>query len=251
VTKTRRTTSHSLGLVQLRWAAKMAHAALRTENLICRPSQCVDCKTFACYTGPMLTLALATMLGHFQQDSDVYPFPGTESPSKRFVVRHLAGDANELFDQKTKRSVGKLVGFSGFEGENHGGMSAAYSAKETWVAVIQMGKWEPQNLAILNTSTGRQLGMLKRIQKDAAAYLNRVIRVKDSAKYVFDVPGAKWSGSQVSFAIAGEIPKAEEAPAVNLSITYTVTASKSGIALGKAKVALMKNGQVWRWKSAN
>lgn len=196
----------------------------------------------------MVSLALVTLLGHLQQSPDVYPFPATESPSKRFVVRHLAGDANDLFDQKAKRSVGQLAGFRGFEGENHGGMSASYSAKETWVAVIQMGKWEPQNLAILNTSTGRQTAVLQRIQKDAAAYLKRK---KKNASFVFDVPGAKWSGSQVSFAVLGQVPKDEESPVVNLSLTYTVTAGKSGIALSKAKGALLKEAQVWRWKSAN
>ncbi|MCE9560328.1 MAG: hypothetical protein K8R88_15435 [Armatimonadetes bacterium] len=175
-------------------------------------------------------------------------FPDTVSPSMRWGVSHIekAGvDINQFIDLQDMRVVATLKGFDGVEGQNHGGMFAAYSKTESFAAVMQANKWEPRALCLVSTKTGTQIDMVKRVQADSAAYFKGKQGKRFS--FVFDVTGAKFDGDRVNFSMIGEVPRGDNAPVVYLSLSY-------GVKLGQGKILLtgpvsksLSSAKVWNW----
>ena len=164
--------------------------------------------------------------------------PDTSSPSKTFGVHHVqvgSVDANDLVNLKTGKPVVRLKGFSGFDGENHGGVVAAYNKSETIAAVMHAGKWEPRALSLVSTATGKQLSILKRVQTDSKAFFSSKAKSKKLSGIVFQVGGGKFVGESVSFWTIGEVPKNENAAPMYQSVTYPCKLANGGFVLGKPK----------------
>jgi hypothetical protein len=177
--------------------------------------------------GMILIMALASEL-----------IPDTSSPSKTFGVHHVqvgTSDVNDLVNLKTGKAVTRLKGFSGFDGENHGGVVAAYNKSETIAAVMHAGKWEPRALSLVNTASGNQLSMLKRVQTDSKAFYVSKAKSKKQTGIVFQVGGGKFVGEWISFWTIGEIPKNENVAPVYQSVSYPCKVAKGEFVLGKPK----------------
>ena len=176
-------------------------------------------------------------------------FPDTVSPSKRWVIscKNVSDEKhiNYLFDQTKKRAVTVLKNFDGFRGQNHGGMYAAYSKNEDVVAVMQGGRWEPRNLAMVATGSGKQIDLLKMVQKDAADFASRV-KFPKVDQLVFDVWGARFEGKSLVIWMVGEIPKQEDEPIFE-ALTYSWSLGKSGPRRSKVKAMQTKEANMVRW----
>ena len=173
-------------------------------------------------------------------------FPQTISPSKTWGIVHaMSGenDINQLANLKTEKIVCTLKGFSGFEGENHGGMNAAYSKDESFVVAMQAGKWEPRALAVIATKSGTQLDLLKKVQADATLAFTK----KNNKSFVFDVLGSKLSATTLSVSVIGSIPKDENSASLYGSLTYAVSLKGTKIQLGKPVIKRLSEKSAWRW----
>lgn len=180
-------------------------------------------------------------------------FQQTVSPSGRFGIVHIGtakGDGNDLVDLKSKRTVARLKGFSGFAGENHGGMNAAYSRNEALAVVMQAGKWEPRALAAIVTSTGAQVDILRSVQSQAAAYVRRHGTKTKAGSFVFDVSGAKFDGDKLMMAVIGQVPKSESDPILTLSATCRLSVGRT-LKAPHFKFASLPETQEWGWPQSN
>ncbi|MEI7576737.1 MAG: hypothetical protein WCK51_07580 [Armatimonadota bacterium] len=180
--------------------------------------------------------------------------PGTVSPSKTFGVHHSqvnTADVNDLVNLKTGKPVVRLKGFSGFEGENHGGVVAAYNKSETLAVFMHEGKWEPRALSLVHLGAGKQMSMLKQVQSDSKGYYLSRPKSKKLSGMVFQVTGAKFVGDAISFSIIGEVPKDDESAATYHSVTYNlkskVAPNSNAFVLGKPvfKSLTEKDGFSW------
>lgn len=193
----------------------------------------------------MISLLVGLVIGSPAADS--YVFEGTTSPSKHWGIGHATdakgGDVNQLVDLRSKRVVARLRGFDGFKGENHGGMYAVYSKAEDVVAVMHDGKWEPRQLALVATSTGVQLDLLRKLQGDAKSHY----RGKPEP-FVYEVTGARFEGRKISFSMLGEVPKSEDAPVVYLAVSYAVTLTKGKLGISKPAYKDLTEATSWNWE---
>ncbi len=163
----------------------------------------------------------------------------TSSPSKTFGIHHAevsGADVNDLVNLKTGKTIVRLKGFSGFDGENHGGVVAAYNKAETIAAVMHAGKWEPRALSLVSTATGKQLSILKRVQTDAQSFYSTRPKSKKLKGVVFQVGGGQFVGDSLALWIIGEVPKeSDDIPTIYQSITYPCKFAKGAFVLGKPK----------------
>lgn len=176
--------------------------------------------------------------------------PDTSSPSKTFGVHYLEApnaDYNDLVNLKTGKTITRLKGFGGFFGENHGGVVAAYNKAETIAVVMHAGKWEPRALSLVSTASGKQLSILKRVQKDSASFYASRAKSKKQKGIVFQVGGAQFVGDSLAFWTIGEVPKNESAPPVYQSVTYSCKLGLRGFVLGKPKFKSLKVKDNFGW----
>lgn len=124
-----------------------------------------------------------------------------------------------------------MIGFSGFDGENYGGIYANYNSSETIAVAMNGGKWEPKALSLISTSIGKQLSVLKKVQADALVGYKASQKSKSKKGIVFQVGGAMFEKSILRFWVIGEIPMKDGAP-FYCSVSYPCTFANSKFSLG-------------------
>lgn len=92
-------------------------------------------------------------------------FDSTNSPNKRYVIAWgipaRKSNSPELDEIKYSKT---------FPNQNHGGITTAWAPNSKLVLVVHNGKWQPQNVSLINLD-GVQVGIFDQLVKDTRAYL--------------------------------------------------------------------------------
>lgn len=152
----------------------------------------------------VLLLALSGLINHKPTQAETAPiqparvasasikyqvFDSTNSPNKRYAVAWgIPGRTsnspkleenddfekveNYLVDSKTNKIITKLKYSKTFPNQNHGGIATAWTPDSKLVLVIHEGKWQPQNVSLVNVN-GVQVSVFDQLVKDTRAYLTK------------------------------------------------------------------------------
>lgn len=159
-------------------------------------------------------------------------FDSTNSPNKRYAVAWgIPGRKtnspkleenddyekieNYLVDTMRNKIITKLEYSKTFPNQNHGGLATAWTPDSKLVLVIHEGKWQPQNVSLVNVN-GVQVSVFDQLVKDTRAYLAKndgATFQKNKEWVVFSVDSSsksfKLNNSSLQIPIDIYLPKAK------------------------------------------
>lgn len=172
-------------------------------------------------------------------------FDSTNSPNKRYAMAWgIPGrksnspelDEKDDFEKvenylvvpKTNKIITRLKYSKTFPNQNHGGLTAAWAPNSKLVLVVHEGKWQPQNVSLVNVN-GVQVSIFDQLVKDTRAYLAKndgAAFQKNKEKVIFSLDTSsksfKLTNNRFQIPIITYIPKALNGYEANLLLTYQV-----------------------------